>query len=131
LKLAWNIFPTKKRLNSVFSSIDIVVCPMYKSGEDSIQHLFFKCIFARVIWHHSFWPIDSMNFNFTNMLDWIKVILSPGLTLKIPKEDHHRFQIFAAVTCDFLWFSRNKAYQGIFPSMLSYILSRKFLKVSQ
>jgi len=44
------------------------------------------------------------------MLDWIKVIISPRLTLKIPKEDHHCFQNFVAVTCDFLWSSSNKAY---------------------
>jgi hypothetical protein len=107
-KIAWNLFPTMERLNALFSSPDIVVvCPLCKDGEDSIQHLFFKCRFARAIWRHSFWPIDSFSFNFTNMLDWIKVIISLGATLKIPKEDHYRFQIFVAVACDFLWSSRN------------------------
>jgi len=81
-----------------------------KVGEDSVQHLFFKCIFARVVCRHSFWPLGSTTLNFPNILDWIKVIISPGTTLKIPKGDHHCFQIFVAVTCDLLWSYRNKAY---------------------
>jgi hypothetical protein len=43
-------------------------------------------------------------------MDWIKVIISPGSTIKIPKEDNHRFQIFATVTCDLLWSYPNRAY---------------------
>jgi hypothetical protein len=129
-KAAWNLFPTMEWLNAIFSSLDsVAVCPLCKGGEDSIQHLFFKCIFARVIWRHSFWPIDSLSFNFTNMLDWIKVIISPGATLKIPKEDHYRFQILAVVACDFLWSSRNKAYHENL-SFDALNLSRKIIKVS-
>jgi hypothetical protein len=62
------------------------------------------------------------------MLDWITVIISPGVTLKIPK-DHHRFQIFALVACDFLWPSRNKAYHENL-SFDALLLSRKIIKVS-
>jgi hypothetical protein len=35
--------------------------------------------------------MDLLAFNFTNMLDWIKVIISHGATLKILKEDHVAF----------------------------------------
>jgi hypothetical protein len=63
------------------------------------------------------------------MLDWIKVIISPRLTLKIPKEDHHCFQNFVAVTCDFLWSSSNKAYHKDL-SFDALILVGKILKVS-
>jgi hypothetical protein len=63
------------------------------------------------------------------MLDWIKVIISPRLTLKIPKEDHHCFQNFVAVTCDFLWSSSNKAYHKDL-SFDALILAGKILKVS-
>jgi hypothetical protein len=129
-KIAWNLFPTMEWLNAIFSSPDIdVVCPLCKDGEDSIQHLFFKCRFARVIWRNSFWPMDLLAFNFTNMLDWIKVIISHGATLKIPKEDHHRFQNFVAVACDFLWSSRNKAYHENL-SFDALNVSRKINKVS-
>jgi len=48
------------------------------------------------------------------MADWIQQIISPGISLKIPSIDHHKFQIFAAVTYDLLWFYRNKSYyEGI------------------
>jgi hypothetical protein len=46
-KIAGNLFPTMEQLNAIFFSPDIdVVCPLCKDGEDSIQHLFFKCRFA-------------------------------------------------------------------------------------
>jgi hypothetical protein len=48
------------------------------------------------------------------MADWIQHIISPGISLNIPSIDHHKFQIFAVVTCDLLWFYRNKFYhEGI------------------
>ncbi|XP_059428630.1 uncharacterized protein LOC132162415 [Corylus avellana] len=59
---------------------------------------------------NSFWPLNSSTLNFSNMVDWINVILSPGISLAIPLVEHHKFQIFAYVACDLLWFYRNKAY---------------------
>jgi len=53
--------------------------------------------------------------NFSNMQDWIKLILSLGSSLHIPRMEHHRFQIFVAVTCDLLWFYRNKAFHDGIP----------------
>jgi hypothetical protein len=44
------------------------------------------------------------------MLDWIKLIISPDNSLGIPLMDCHKFQIFASVACDILWFYRNKAF---------------------
>ncbi|XP_059428504.1 uncharacterized protein LOC132162261 [Corylus avellana] len=85
-------------------------CPLCKSALDSLQHLFFNCIFARVVGRNSFWPLDSSALNFSNMVDWINVILSPSISLAIPPADHHKFQIFTSVPCDLLWFYRNKAY---------------------
>ncbi|XP_059434035.1 uncharacterized protein LOC132167148 [Corylus avellana] len=108
-KIAWNILPTKERLNSIFPS-NLEACPLCKVLEDSLQHLFFNCSFARIIWRSSSWPLDSTALNFSNMRDWINLILYPGAMLGIPIEDHHRFQIFASVACDILWSSRNKAY---------------------
>jgi ABC-type glucose/galactose transport system permease subunit len=61
---------------------------------------------------------------FVSNVDWIKVILASGKFLHIPKEEHHYFQIFAAVACDFLWTSWNKAYhEGISINALSLSLS--------
>jgi ribonuclease HI len=43
------------------------------------------------------------------MTDWIASIISPGRSLCIPFEEQHKFQIFAFIACDILWFYRNKA----------------------
>jgi hypothetical protein len=77
-KMAWNILPTKTRLSAIFPSTSLDICPLCKSGEDSLQHLFFNCIFARVIWRNSFWPLDSTALNFSDMMDWIKLIINPA-----------------------------------------------------
>jgi hypothetical protein len=64
------------------------------------------------------------------MLDWIKVIISPRVTLKILEEHHHRFQIFAAMqACDFLRSSHNKAYHEDL-SFDALHLSRNIIKIS-
>jgi hypothetical protein len=75
------------------------------------------------------WPIDSMAFSFTSNLDRIKVILSPGSLLHLPKEDHHYFQIFATLACDLFWTYRNKAYhEGL--SFNELTISRQISKVA-
>lgn len=109
--MAWNILLTKTRINSIIpsSSMD-TVCLICKAAEDSLQHLFFNCFFALFVWQNSSWPLDSLAFGFSSMRDWVKLIISPETYLNIPLANHHRFQIFAAVACDLLWFYRNKAY---------------------
>ena len=79
-------------------------------ADDSLDHLFFECIFACVAWRQSFWPLDSTAFHFSSMSKWISSIISPGSSLGIPPVDQHKFQIFTAVACDILWFYRNKAF---------------------
>jgi len=85
------------------------LCPLCKSGPDSLRHLFFQCHFARVVWRLSPWPLDSTSLDSPNLRDWIQIILTPGATLNIPTVERHRFQVFATVACDLLWFHRNKA----------------------
>ena len=46
------------------------------------------------------------------MFDWIKLIISLSSSLGIPLVDCHKFQIFASVACDILWFYRNKAFHN-------------------
>jgi hypothetical protein len=48
-------------------------------------------------------------FPFSSMEDWIAAIISPNSSLGIPLGDKHKFQIFASVACDILWFYKNKA----------------------
>jgi hypothetical protein len=109
-KIAWNILPTKERLSQIHITTDENACPLCKVAFDSLHHLFFECHFARVVWRQSFWPLDSTAFTFTTLTEWIQLIISPGSSFGIPLMDQHKFQIFAAVACDILWFYRNKAY---------------------
>ena len=85
-------------------------CPLCKVADDSLQHLFFECIFARVVWRHSFWLLDSTVLNFSSMSNLIQLIISPSSSLGIPLVDRHKFQIFASVACVILWFYRNKTF---------------------
>jgi hypothetical protein len=85
-------------------------CPLCKTGPNSIRHLFFHCHFARVIWRLSPWPLDSTSLDSSDLCDWIQIILSPGSRLHIPSSEHHRFQVSATITCDLLWFHRNKTF---------------------
>jgi hypothetical protein len=78
-------------------------------ADDSLSHLFFECFFARVVWRLSFWPLDSSAFHFSSMVDWITAIITIDRSLGIPLRDQQKFQIFASVACDILWFYRNKA----------------------
>jgi len=110
-KIAWNILPTTQRLQSMIPTYHLdASCPLCKSGPDSIRHLFIHCHFARVVWRLSPWPLDSTTFDSPDLLNWVRVILYPDALLHIPFLEKHRFQVFAAVTCDLLWFHRNKAY---------------------
>ena len=111
-KIAWDILPTKERLGRLFNVTLNISYPFCKIANDSLQHLFFGRIFARVVWRHSFWPLDSTKFNFSSMVDWIKLIIPPTNTLGIPLKDCHRFQIFASVACDILWYYRNQAFHN-------------------
>ena len=96
------------RLSQLFPISDSL-CPLCKVADDSLAHLFFDCFFARVVWRLSFWPLDSTMFQFPSMSDWIASLISPVRSLGILLADKHKFQIFASVACDILWFYMNKA----------------------
>ena len=119
-KLAWDIVPSKARISLILHiPPSDSLCPLCKSEVDSLHHLFFRCIFARIAWRQSFWPLDSLSWNSFSLPNLIKDIILPHLTFGIPKAEVHLFQIFATVLCDLLWFSRNKAVrEGIIPSIL-------------
>jgi hypothetical protein len=53
-KIRWSILPTNERLGQLFNVNLDFSCPLCKIADDSLQHLFFDCIFARIVWLHSF-----------------------------------------------------------------------------
>jgi hypothetical protein len=119
-KIAWDIIPSKSRLNHVFPIPQaLLVCPLCNGEEDSLSHLFFKCFFSRITWSFSPWPLDSLKWASLSLLDWIKGILNPHSFFGIPLADSHPFQIFAVVLCDISWFSINQAvHKGVFLEVL-------------
>jgi hypothetical protein len=118
--MVWNIFPTKFRISqTIQSSHPDTSCSLCSFPFDSTLHLFFSCPIARVVWRQSFWPLDSLALPVSNMTDWLLIILNPA-TIGIPHTASHMFQIFAAVACDQLWFSRNKAHHDkVLPNALT------------
>jgi hypothetical protein len=129
-KIAWNILPTKERLRQISISILDSSCPLCKVATDSFQHLFFECFYARVVWRHSFWPLDSAALHFDTLSDWVSSIISLGTYIGIPLVDSHKFQIFAAVACDILWFYRNKAFHERAYSFNAISVSKHINKIS-
>jgi hypothetical protein len=92
-KIAWDIVPSKIRLNAVFPIPSYLVCPLYNVEEDSLSHLFFSCFFARISWRLSLWPLDSLKWSSLSLSDWIKGIIAPHIAFGIPPADSHLFQI--------------------------------------
>jgi hypothetical protein len=120
-KIAWNLLPTKTRLKTIFQiPAKNSLCPLCSVEEESFSHLFFTCIFARVAWRSSFWPLDSSAWFSIPPSNWIKGLIHPHSFFGIPPADCHLFQIFAAVLCDLIWFARNKAvHEGSIPDISS------------
>ena len=118
-KIAWNILSSKIKLKTIFHIPSTKsLCPLYSTEEDSLPHLFFSCIFARVAWRSSFWLLDSLAWSSLTLPHWIKGIINPHSSFGIPKSNTHLFQIFADVLCDLIWFARNKAvHEGFIPDI--------------
>jgi hypothetical protein len=77
-KIAWDIVPSKSRLNSIFPIPQAdLVCPLCNVEEDSLSHLFFRCFFATISWRLSPWPLDSLKWSTLSLSNWIKGILTP------------------------------------------------------
>jgi hypothetical protein len=69
-KMVWNIIPTKFRISQYIpSSLSNTSCSICSHPTDSLSHLFFTCPIACVIWRQSFWPLDTIALNVTNMID--------------------------------------------------------------
>ena len=120
-KIAWDIVPSRARLNCAFPiSPSNSLCPLCLIEVDSLPHLFFNYIFARIAWRTSFWPLDSLAWSSLSLSSWVKGIINPHTSFSIPLADSHLFQVFATVLCDLLWFSRNKAiHDGVVPDVLT------------
>jgi hypothetical protein len=119
--MVWNIILTKFQISqSIPCSLSDNSCFLCSYPTDPLPQLFFTCPIARVVWCQSFWPLDTIALNVTNMTDWLLIILHLHRMLGVPPAETHKFQIFAVVACDYLWFTKNKAHHdGTIPNALS------------
>jgi hypothetical protein len=117
-KIAWDILPSRTNIGRFVSSVDLDswVCPFCKGPQETLSHLFLECDLARLLWWNSPWPLITSSFVVRPIADWIAVIVNRALLLAIPRKEVRKFQIFAALTLDFIWFSRNKLiFEGLKP----------------
>jgi hypothetical protein len=109
-KITWDMLPVRANVGRFIPSVDpdAWICPFCKGPEETVQHIFLGCSFARILWRNIQWPIDTSSFSILPITHWIKVLIKPHHFLSIPKEEVWRFQILAAVVMDHIWFSRNQ-----------------------
>jgi hypothetical protein len=110
-KLAWNSLPTRENLGVRFH-VESLLCLLCDSGIESLKHLFIECPISRIAWSLSPWSIRFDVYNFHSIVDWIKLILKPNPTLGIPKSEERTFSLYAAISCDVIWRSRNEFLQS-------------------
>jgi hypothetical protein len=84
------------------------ICPFCKGPLKILCHTFLDCDLARILWRSSSWPLITVGFSALPILDLILAILYPVERLSIPKSKARKFQLFASLTLDIIWFSRNK-----------------------
>lgn len=65
-------------------------------------------VVARIIRQHSWWPLNICIFEDLVISHWIKAVLDPRHLLAIPCKVVEHFQLFAAITMDATWCSRNQ-----------------------
>ncbi len=106
--MSWGLLPTKTILGSRFQ-VNSLSCSLCNSGQESIEHLFIECSFARIAWSLSPWPIRFDLISYNSIVDWVKAIINPTISLGINKDEEHKFIIQVAVLCDVLWMNRNEA----------------------
>ena len=102
-KIAWDIIPTKSRLNHFLNlSPSDLLCPFCKFEVDFVSHIFFRCFFSRVAWKTFFWPLDSLVWDNLSPSQWIEGILFPTLLLVFPwlSLTYFRFLlVFCVILC--------------------------------
>ncbi|KAG6701090.1 hypothetical protein I3842_08G147300, partial [Carya illinoinensis] len=99
--------PTRARVNEVISISVSDECPMCNQAEENTLHLFIKCPIARILWSQSSWPLNLEALPISSISDWIKMIISPHAELGLQASEIHSFQLFAAISLDFIWKQRN------------------------
>ena len=107
-KLAWEILPTTSILNRRFA-LASNECHLCSKAPETLEHLFLQCDYAAQVWLLAPWPLRMNTLDSISMVEWVKMIINPKPSLGLDDETTKEFQLFAAIMCDQVWMSRNKA----------------------
>jgi exonuclease III len=109
-KIAWDLLPSRANIGRFVISEDsnAWVCPFCKGPLETLSHIFLDCNLARFIWSNSSWPNVISSYLSRPIHEWILAIVYPTEKLDIPIAHASKFQIFAVLTMDLIWLSRNK-----------------------
>ncbi|GLT59036.1 hypothetical protein SLA2020_318810 [Shorea laevis] len=119
-KWSWVASPSGRFVSS--ADDEAWVCPFCKGPPETLSHIFLECDLARILWRSSPWPILISVFSAKPISEWILAVIHPKETLGIPISDIRKFQLFAALTMDFIWMARNKlVHEDIQPTPSSAI----------
>jgi hypothetical protein len=118
-KIAWNILPSRANIGRfVVSIVDGAwQCPFCKGPLETLSHIFLECDLSAFLWNSSHWPNCYVGFSNRPISDWVLAIIFPCEKLAIHFHDARRFQLFASITMDLIWFSRNRLiHDTVIPS---------------
>ncbi|KAK7832800.1 putative ribonuclease h protein [Quercus suber] len=107
-KMAWEILPTTSVLNSRFS-LSSLNCYLCNNAVESLEHIFLHCDWVAQMWFTGPWPLNMSHMHNVSIIDWVKMIINPKLGLCLEGEEAKDFQLYAAILCDQIWLTRNKA----------------------
>ena len=129
-KMAWEILPTTSVLKSRFSlsSIDCYLC---NNAIESLEHIFLYCDWVAQLWFAGPWPLNMSHMNNVYIADWVKMIINPKHGLGLEGEEAKDFQLYAAILCDQIWMTSNKArLEGIktSPEMVARQVTKTYEK---
>jgi hypothetical protein len=92
-------------------------CPFCKCPLETLSHIFLECDLVVFFWNFSPWPNCHVGFSNRPISDLVLAIIFLCEKLAIPFHDARRFQLFASITMDLIWFCRNMLiHDAVIPS---------------
>ena len=131
-KIAWDVLPTREFLARRMAGLDSSY-PWCHHHQESVVHVLFECLFAIIVRRHTSIPINIFSIPSKSASDWIKSILNPVSLLGLCPSVGPSFSLLAAITCDCIWWSRNKLiFDDLFdpPNRLAADINRSFMSHS-
>lgn len=109
-KLLWDVFPTKCRIADRDGVCDDgeIRCVLCGEADESTHHLLLECLVSQILWCHSPWGLDIRTFAGKPLSDWLLTMLDPSTLPSLAPDDYHLFQLYALISWDIIWWTRNQ-----------------------